>query len=170
MNIWTHFLGAAAFVAAGFTPQNNARASSSLKLGMGDTLAFGISITAAAVCFGLSATFHTLRGHSYNIHHLLARWTFSDSAFSHLEVGCPQRTMLSIIIQSSDVATRLSVYYQRFLQPSHSSILAVAAARCEPCVAAFSHCLQFQQCYPYSTAYASWVGMRHAIKLAPNGI
>jgi len=73
MNIWTHFLGSAAFVAAGFTLYNYARASSSLKLSMGDTFAFGISITAAAVCFGLSATFHTLRSHSYNIHHLWGR-------------------------------------------------------------------------------------------------
>jgi adiponectin receptor len=70
MNIWIHFLGAAAFVAAGFMPYNYAGASSSLKIGMGDKFAFGISITAAAVCFGLSAIFHTLRSHSYNIHHL----------------------------------------------------------------------------------------------------
>jgi adiponectin receptor len=73
MNIWTHFLGSAAFVAAGSTLYNHTRASSSLKPSMGDTFAFGISITAAAVCFGLSATFHTLRSHSYNIHHPWAR-------------------------------------------------------------------------------------------------
>jgi adiponectin receptor len=70
MNKWTHFLASAAFVAAGFTLYNYSRASSSLKLGVGDKFAFGISITTVAVCFGLSATFHTLRSHFYNMHHL----------------------------------------------------------------------------------------------------
>ncbi|OBT39968.1 hypothetical protein VE00_09995 [Pseudogymnoascus sp. WSF 3629] len=35
----------------------------------GDKLAFGSSIAVATVCFGLSATFHTLRSHSHKVHH-----------------------------------------------------------------------------------------------------
>ncbi|OBT72584.1 hypothetical protein VF21_08162 [Pseudogymnoascus sp. 05NY08] len=38
-------------------------------LSTGDKLAFGSSIAAATVCFGFSATFHTLRSHSYKVHH-----------------------------------------------------------------------------------------------------
>jgi adiponectin receptor len=70
MNIWTHLLGSAAFVGAGITLHRSA-ISSRLNLTTGDKFAFGISLSAAALCFGLSTTFHTLRSHSYSIHH---RW------------------------------------------------------------------------------------------------
>jgi hypothetical protein len=63
MNIWTHFLGSTAFVAAGFTPLQLCQSIHHSSLSIGDTFAFGISNTAATVCFGLSTTFHTLRSH-----------------------------------------------------------------------------------------------------------
>ncbi|KAF2501316.1 Hly-III related protein, partial [Lophium mytilinum] len=72
MNIWTHLIGSVAFVTTGSTLYNYA-ASKSLILSAGDNFAFGISITAAAACFGLSTTFHTLRSHSYNVHHSWGR-------------------------------------------------------------------------------------------------
>lgn len=70
MNIWTHLLGSAAFVAVGFALYGYSRASSAtLTLSVGDQFAVASSITTAVVCFGLSTTFHTLRSHSYNVHH-----------------------------------------------------------------------------------------------------
>jgi adiponectin receptor len=70
MNIWTHLIGGVAFIGAGITLHRYA-VSKSLDLTTGDKFAFGISMTAAAMCFGLSTTFHTLRSHSYDVHH---RW------------------------------------------------------------------------------------------------
>lgn len=67
MNIWTHFLGCAAFVANRLFLCNRA---STTKPTTGDVLAFDALITSAIICFGLSATFHTLRSHSYRAHHL----------------------------------------------------------------------------------------------------
>jgi adiponectin receptor len=67
MNIWTHLLGCAAFAGTGFGLLRYSR--SLLQLTTGDKFAFGASITATAVCFGLSTAFHTLRSHSYNVHH-----------------------------------------------------------------------------------------------------
>ena len=72
MNIWTHLLDSAAFIGAGVALYRYA-VSKHLQLTTGDTFAFGISTTAAAMCFGLSTTFHTLRSHSYNIHHFWGR-------------------------------------------------------------------------------------------------
>ncbi|KAF2264375.1 HlyIII-domain-containing protein [Lojkania enalia] len=72
MNIWTHLIGTAAFVTTGITLYIYA-ISKSLGLSVGDKFAFGISITAGAACFGLSTTFHTLRSHSYNVHHFWGR-------------------------------------------------------------------------------------------------
>ena len=69
VNIWTHFLGSAAFVTISVTFYQYTSASRGLSWSRGDLFAFGISLFAAAVCFGLSATFHTLRSHSYNVHH-----------------------------------------------------------------------------------------------------
>ena len=69
INIWTHLLGCAVFIAVGVTLCLYTSASRGLQFSIGDLFAFGISITAAAVCFGLSTTFHTLRSHSYNVHH-----------------------------------------------------------------------------------------------------
>lgn len=70
MNIWTHLVGGVAFIGAGITLHRYAL-SKSLYLTTGDKFSFGLSMTAAAMCFGLSTTFHTLRSHSYNVHH---RW------------------------------------------------------------------------------------------------
>jgi len=69
VNIWTHLLGCAVFVAIGVTLYQYTSASRGLRFSIGDLFAFGISITAAAVCFGLSTAFHTLRSHSYSVHH-----------------------------------------------------------------------------------------------------
>ena len=66
MNICSHLLDCAAFVATGvglWTYAKPASAQSS------DMLAIGTSVASAAACFGLSATFHTLRSHSYDVHH-----------------------------------------------------------------------------------------------------
>ena len=73
MNIWTHCIGSAAFLAAGLALHEYASGSSVVKLRMGDKLAFGASISAAVGCFALSTTFHTLRSHSYKIHHFWGR-------------------------------------------------------------------------------------------------
>ena len=73
VNIWTHLLGSAGFVATGVILYQYISAAQSLRLTTGDFFAFGTSITAAAVCFGLSATFHTLRSHSFHVHHLWGR-------------------------------------------------------------------------------------------------
>ena len=70
INIWTHLLGSAGFVATGVILYQYTSTVRSLRLTTGDFFAFGTSITSAAVCFGLSATFHTLRSHSYHVHHL----------------------------------------------------------------------------------------------------
>lgn len=72
MNIWTHLIGCAAFVATGIGLYSYAR-SQSLSLSIGDKFAFGISIASASACFGLSTTFHTLRSHSYHVHHFCGR-------------------------------------------------------------------------------------------------
>ncbi|KAF3936342.1 hypothetical protein ABW19_dt0210095 [Dactylella cylindrospora] len=72
MNIWTHLLGTIGFIAAGAALYSHAR-TYTLGLSAGDYFAFGVSVTAAAVCFGISTTFHTLRSHSYNVHHFWGR-------------------------------------------------------------------------------------------------
>jgi adiponectin receptor len=72
INIWTHLIGSASFIATGIALYYYA-VSKSLHLSIGDKFAFGISITAGAMCFGLSTTFHTLRSHSYHVHHFLGR-------------------------------------------------------------------------------------------------
>jgi len=67
MNIWTHLLGSTAFVAVGIGLSQRY-----LQLPVttaGDKFAFGIYITSSALAFGLSTAFHTLRSHSYNVHH-----------------------------------------------------------------------------------------------------
>lgn len=69
MNIWTHFLGSAAFVATGIGLYRYMKTANVPIATFGDKAAFAISLTSAAVCFGLSSTFHTLRSHSYNVHH-----------------------------------------------------------------------------------------------------
>ena len=69
VNIWTHLLGSAVFITIGGTFYQSISASPNLQWSKGDLFAFGVSIFAAAVCFGLSATFHTLRSHSYKVHH-----------------------------------------------------------------------------------------------------
>jgi adiponectin receptor len=73
MNIWTHLLGSSAFLFAGYILYQYDLKSSDLFLSGGDKFAFGLFFTAAAVCFALSTTFHTLRSHSYNTHHFWGR-------------------------------------------------------------------------------------------------
>ncbi|KAF3314267.1 hypothetical protein TWF173_004873 [Orbilia oligospora] len=73
MNIYTHLIGSIGFFATGIALYNTAKSTSLLTLTAGDTFAFGISITAATLCFALSTTFHTLRSHSYHIHHFWGR-------------------------------------------------------------------------------------------------
>ena len=73
INIWTHFLGSVAFIAVGSQLYSHYKSLAPLKPTSGDLFAFGISLTSAALCFGLSATFHTLRSHSYNVHHFWGR-------------------------------------------------------------------------------------------------
>ncbi|CAI7627865.1 unnamed protein product [Penicillium crustosum] len=73
MNIWTHLLGSMAFIAVGFTLYHSVSLSKDLDFTSGDLFAFGSFLTSATICFGLSAGFHTLRSHSYNIHHLWGR-------------------------------------------------------------------------------------------------
>ncbi|KAL8794732.1 MAG: hypothetical protein Q9195_002686 [Heterodermia aff. obscurata] len=69
VNIWTHLLGFVASVIVAVTFYQHTSAARDLPRSTGDLFAFGISLFAAAVCFGLSATFHTLRSHSYEVHH-----------------------------------------------------------------------------------------------------
>lgn len=69
VNIWTHFLGSAAFVVTGVMLYQYTSAARSPRLSRGDNIAFGTSLTATVLCFALSATFHTLRSHSYHVHH-----------------------------------------------------------------------------------------------------
>ncbi|KAG8628106.1 hypothetical protein KVT40_003979 [Elsinoe batatas] len=69
MNIWTHLVGASGFIATGVGLYTSSIASSIGGPSAGDRFAFGTSLTAAVVCFGLSTIFHTLRSHSYNVHH-----------------------------------------------------------------------------------------------------
>ncbi|KAK0729534.1 hemolysin-III related-domain-containing protein [Lasiosphaeris hirsuta] len=69
MNIWTHLLGSTAFLATGAALYRHVSDSSVLHLTTGDKFAFGAFLTSASVCFGLSTTFHTLRSHSYRVHH-----------------------------------------------------------------------------------------------------
>lgn len=87
MNIWTHVMGSAAFVAAGFALYGYARTSSTLSLTAGDEFAFAAAITAATACFGLSTTFHTLRSHSYNVHHFWGKMDIFGICFLALGGG-----------------------------------------------------------------------------------
>ncbi|TKX27627.1 putative ADIPOR-like receptor 1 [Elsinoe australis] len=88
MNIWTHLLGSASFIAAGIGLYRTSITSSMGSLGTGDKFAFGISITAATVCFGLSTTFHTLRSHSYNVHHFWGKMDILGICVLALGGGC----------------------------------------------------------------------------------
>ncbi|KIW27891.1 uncharacterized protein PV07_07589 [Cladophialophora immunda] len=70
MNIWTHIVGSAASVATGFAVYAYShQRPTTLNVSVGDQFALGSLITAATICFGLSTAFHTLRSHSYNVHH-----------------------------------------------------------------------------------------------------
>ncbi|KAF2421081.1 HlyIII-domain-containing protein [Tothia fuscella] len=73
MNIWTHLFGSIGFIGAGVGLCLYASDLPTNRLSNGDFFAFEMSITSSALCFGLSATFHTLRSHSYNIHHFWGR-------------------------------------------------------------------------------------------------
>lgn len=73
MNIWTHLLGSTAFIITGLALYHCSLSSKSLNLAYGDIIAFGTYISSAATCFALSTAFHTLRSHSYNVHHIWGR-------------------------------------------------------------------------------------------------
>jgi adiponectin receptor len=68
VNIWSHLLRSIAFVGAGMALFKIATMSTTVGVSAGDRFASAISIVGSAVCFGLSAAFHTLRSHSYNVH------------------------------------------------------------------------------------------------------
>lgn len=72
MNIWTHLVGGAAFITAEIAMYKLA-VSKSLGLTIGDRFSVGMSLTSGALCFALSTTFHTLRSHSYSVHHFWGR-------------------------------------------------------------------------------------------------
>jgi adiponectin receptor len=87
MNIWIHLVGSMAFIAVGFTLKHSVTRSQNLTFTRGDVFAFGSFIASAIVCFGLSAGFHTLRSHSYNIHHLWGRMDILGICFLALGAG-----------------------------------------------------------------------------------
>lgn len=70
MNIWTHLVGSAGFA---FGIGLLVHGHNGIVMHRGDYFAFGSSLIAATVCFGLSAAFHTLRSHSYHVHHFWGR-------------------------------------------------------------------------------------------------
>jgi adiponectin receptor len=74
VNIYSHFLGSAFSIATGLTLLGYVDASSSYPTAAtGDRFAFASFFAAVVTCFGASATFHTLRSHSYNVHHFWGR-------------------------------------------------------------------------------------------------
>ncbi|KAJ6013727.1 hypothetical protein N7540_008318 [Penicillium herquei] len=73
MNIWTHLIGSTAFATSGFVLYQYATKIMSINIDYGDIYAFGIFTASAATCFGLSTAFHTLRSHSYDVHHYWGR-------------------------------------------------------------------------------------------------
>ncbi|KAJ5475941.1 hypothetical protein N7475_001670 [Penicillium sp. IBT 31633x] len=87
MNIWTHLLGSMAFIAAGLYLSSSVSLAQDLNFTRGDVFAFGSFLTSATICFGLSAGFHTLRSHSYNIHHLWGRMDILGICFLALGAG-----------------------------------------------------------------------------------
>ena len=84
MNIWTHLFGSAAFVTTGIGLMSY---SKSMNANFDDVLAIGTSVACAAICFGLSATFHTLRSHSYDVHHFWGKMDILGICFLALGGG-----------------------------------------------------------------------------------
>ncbi|CAG7920203.1 unnamed protein product [Penicillium olsonii] len=82
MNIWTHLLGSLGFTAVAFT-----LIAKGLDFSCGDTFAFGAFLASVTICFGLSAGFHTLRSHSYKIHHLWGKMDILGICFLALGAG-----------------------------------------------------------------------------------
>lgn len=113
MNIWTHFIGSAATIAAGIGLYRYAVSQQFLALSVGDAFAFGISLTAGALCFGLSTTFHTLRSHSYNVHHFWGRLDIFGICLLGLGGGTS--------------ATYYAFYCEQKLQKIYWSLIACAA-------------------------------------------
>ncbi|KAF2118328.1 hemolysin-III related-domain-containing protein [Lophiotrema nucula] len=70
VNIWTHAIGSMVLVFIGFTLTKSSPISTAPWLNSGDRLAINSFIFPAALCFALSAVFHTLRSHSYTVHHI----------------------------------------------------------------------------------------------------
>lgn len=71
--VYTHLIGSPLALVTGgiliYQVSNNSWSNPSI----GDRLSFGIYLTATSICFGFSAMFHTLRSHSYHVHHLWGR-------------------------------------------------------------------------------------------------
>ncbi|CAI7646928.1 unnamed protein product [Penicillium glandicola] len=87
MNIWTHLLGSIAFAVVGVTLNRSVSLSKDLDFTRGDVFAFGSFLASASICFGLSAGFHTLRSHSYNIHHLWGKMDILGICFLAFGAG-----------------------------------------------------------------------------------
>lgn len=118
MNIWIHLLASTAFVLTGFALAGYALSSNTPNLTYGDILAFGTYLISAAACFALSTTFHTLRSHSYDVHHFWGRLeilgicilTFgSSSSMAYYALYC-ERAMLGYWVLN--LATALGGAYQ----------------------------------------------------------
>ncbi|KAJ6029515.1 uncharacterized protein N7446_011137 [Penicillium canescens] len=87
MNIWIHLLGSTAFIAVGLKLKTSVSLSKDTNLTVGDLFAFGSFLASATICFALSAGFHTLRSHSYNIHHLWGKMDILGICFLAVGAG-----------------------------------------------------------------------------------
>lgn len=92
LNIWTHLLGSLFFLSTAIVlaiwPDSinvplfrNAQEVS-------DALPFAIYLPCAALCFALSALFHTLRSHSYPVHRLCGKLDVLGICVLALGTGC----------------------------------------------------------------------------------
>jgi adiponectin receptor len=78
INIWTHLLGSVAFLVAAMATlpslsSSASTAASSTSSNKPYLFPLLIFLAASSLCFSLSATFHTLRSHSYTVHHFWGR-------------------------------------------------------------------------------------------------
>ncbi|KAJ5794348.1 hypothetical protein N7457_000947 [Penicillium paradoxum] len=87
MNIWTHLLSSMGFIAVAIAFNYSVSLSKDFDVTRADVLAFGSFLSSATICFGLSAGFHTLRSHSYNIHHLWGKMDILGICFLALGAG-----------------------------------------------------------------------------------
>lgn len=68
MNIYSHLVGCLILAATGPVLYHR-YSSSTLPLSRGDCAAFALFLVGGIICFGSSTAFHTLRSHSYHVHH-----------------------------------------------------------------------------------------------------